>query len=457
MRGTDEIGAMADLFADAFSGRRPEWFVRVPGRINLIGEHTDYNGYPVLPMAIDRSLRLAAVPREDGRVELKNADRFRYGPRHFRLAEQISPYGGGDWGDYFKAAAESVVGLALSWGRQVGGLRGVTCLVDGDVPPAAGLSSSTALVVAAGLLLCAVNELQPSREALAERMAVAEHYVGTQGGGMDQAVCLLARTGEALKVDFFPLRTEHIPFPPDHVIVAAHSTVRAEKTGRRRLHYNRRVLECNLGAHLLGRELGVDRPEREETIRLADLAARTGRTPSQMTELLADLVDGEESLTLRRAAGLFEMEPGEFARRFLRMKDGAMLPMPGHGLRVLPRCRHVFSEAERTVRAARCLRGGELEQFGLLMHRSHRSCAEDFEISVPELDELVLIMREAGGLGARLTGAGFGGFAIALVAEDTADEVTRAVERDFYRPRNVPLEDNVFAFRPSQGAARERL
>ncbi|KPK61850.1 MAG: hypothetical protein AMK73_07520 [Planctomycetes bacterium SM23_32] len=456
----EDIQNLGRRFAEAFTGRRAELLIGVPGRINLIGEHTDYNGFPVMPMAIERSVRLAVAARQDGRVELRNVERERYPDRRFRLSEDIPPYANGDWGNYFKAAAQSVVELAVGWGRQVGALRGVSCLVEGDIPPAAGLSSSTALVVAAGLAFCAANGLEMSRAALAERMAEAEHYVGTQGGGMDQAVCLLAHAGEALKVDFFPLDVQRIPFPADHCIVAAHSTVKAEKTGRRRPHYNRRVIECSLGAQLLARELGLAAPEAggpDAAPRLADLVARTGRAPAQIVELLEHLLDGDEGLTLKRAAGLFDLEPGEFARRFLRMKDGSLLPMPGHGLRVLPRCRHVFGEAERTERAADCLRGGDLEEFGRLMNESHRSCAQHYEISVPELDELVLLMRQAGALGARLTGAGFGGFAIALAQEQRAGDVTLAVQKEFYAPRGLPTADNVFVFRPAEGAVLEEL
>lgn len=447
-----ELSRLAEQFGSRFDGRRPSWLIRAPGRINLIGEHTDYNGFPVLPMAIDRAIRMAVAPRDDGAVVLKNVASSLYEDRQFKLAEAATPYASGDWGNYVKAAVQSLLELAFEEGRELDGLRGISCLVDGDIPTAAGLSSSTGLVVASGLAFCGANHLSLGRRAMADRMAEAEHYVGTQGGGMDQAVCLLAREGEALKIDFFPLRVVRLPFPPDHRIIAAHSTVRAKKTGQHRLRYNRRVLECKVGVHLLARQLGVEPPER-----LADLAEHARQSLAELSELIGQAVEGREGLSLRRAAALLDIDPGRFTRQFLRMTDGQLLPMPGEGLKVLPRCRHVFSETERTERAAACLKDGDLSGFGRLMDESHRSCARDYEISCYELDQLVGLMRDAGALGARLTGAGFGGFAICLVHRDRVAAVERALEGEFYAPRDLPAEGNVFVFQPVEGALEEPL
>ncbi len=449
----DEFQGLAEQFSAGFGNRRPAWLVRAPGRINLIGEHTDYNGFPVMPMAINRAIRMAVAPRDDGLVELKNADGSLYGDRRFALSDPIAPYAAADWGNYVKAGVQSLVELALSQGRAVGELKGMSCLVAGDIPPAAGLSSSTALVVASALAFSAVNDMEPDRRAMAERMAEAEHYVGTQGGGMDQAVCLLAREGEVLKIDFFPLRVTRVAFPRDYRIVAAHSTVRAQKTGESLLAYNRRVLECRMAVCLLARELGVEPPER-----LADLAsARPDVAPEGMVGLLKRVLGRREGLSLGRASALFGIQPGQFAQRFLRMANGRLLPMPGDGLKVVQRCRHVLSEAARTERAAECLACGDLEEFGRLMDESHRSCADDYEISCYELDQLVALMRGAGALGARLTGAGFGGFAIALAHRDRVEAITHALDTGFYKSRRVPRTENVFVFQPAPGALRQRV
>jgi len=383
-------------------------------------------------------------------VELRNADGASYAPRSFALAERIEPYEPGDWGNYAKAAVQSLVELAMSRGRRPHDLQGMLCLVDSDIPSEAGLSSSTAMVVGSALAFARANGLRIARRRLAERMAEAEHYVGTRGGGMDQAACLLAGKGEALKIDFFPLRTEAVPFPPDCCIVAAHSTVFAKKTGGRRDAYNRRVVECGVGAHILARALGLEPPKR-----LADVAKDRSETGlGELAELLRQALGGREALSLQEAAALCEMDEQAFRARFLTWPGARE---PGGGFRVLPRCRHVFTEAARTERAAECLRQGRLEELGRLMDQSHESCARDYEISCPELDELTALMRTHGALGARLTGAGFGGFAIGLVRAAGADRLKDALALNFYSARGSDMKGNVFVFRPAEGARVERL
>jgi N-acetylgalactosamine kinase len=445
----EDLSPLADAFGKEF-GRAPRWLIRAPGRINLIGEHTDYNGFPCMPMAIDRAIRVAAAPRENGVVEVRDVARTLYPPVQFAVAREIPAGAPGEWANYVRAGVQGMVELAAAEGRDAPDLHGMSCLVHGDIPPAAGLSSSTALVVASGLAFSAVNGLSCGRHDMADRMARAEHYVGTQGGGMDQAVCLLGREGEVLKVDFFPLRIAHVPFPREYCIVAAHSTVQSRKTGEQKLAYNRRVLECRVSADLLARRLGEEPPER-----LADLVTGSGHKPEDLLRILERMLQGRDSLGLRRAATLFGIDPGRFVRRYLRMKDGRLLPMPGDGLRVLQRCRHVFSEAARVEQAVSCLKTLDMTGLGRLMDESHRSCAADYEVSCYELDQLVDVMRGAGALGARLTGAGFGGFAIGLVASEEAGRLSRELEELFYVPRHTAMAGNVFVFRPEEGAVEE--
>jgi N-acetylgalactosamine kinase len=445
----EDLSPLADSFAGEF-GRPPRWLIRAPGRINLIGEHTDYNGFPCMPMAIDRAIRVAAAPREDGVVEVRDVARTLYPPVEFPVASEIPAGPAGEWANYVRAGVQGMAQLAAEEGRAIGDLHGMSCLVHGDIPPAAGLSSSTALVVASGLAFSAVNGLSCGRHDMADRMAQAEHYVGTQGGGMDQAVCLLGREGEVLKVDFFPLRIAHVPFPSQFCIVAAHSTVQSRKTGEQKLAYNRRVLECRVSADLLARRLGRESPQR-----LAGLVDDSTHKPEDLLRVLERMLQGRDSLGLRRAATLFSTDPGHFVRRYLRTNNGRLLPMPGDGLRVVQRCRHVFSEAARVEQAVSCLRTLDMTGLGRLMDESHRSCAGDYEVSCYELDQLVEVMREGGALGARLTGAGFGGFAIGLIAEEEAGRLSRELEERFYAPRRTAMSGNVFVFRPAEGAVEE--
>ena len=164
---------------DAFRthyGKKPAYLASAPGRVNLIGEHTDYNGFPVLPIAIPYSIRAAISPRDDHIVRIRNTGAV-YPPREFGLAEKIPHSTPGDWANYVKAAASRLV-------EEFGaGLRGMDVLFEGDIPDLAGLSSSSALVVASALSLLAANGLEHNPVELAEMMAEGERYVGTQGGG----------------------------------------------------------------------------------------------------------------------------------------------------------------------------------------------------------------------------------------------------------------------------------
>ena len=445
---------LVDGFCARFPDAAPRWLVVTPGRINLIGEHTDYNGFPVMPIAIDKAIYVVAAPSDDKIVELKSARPDAYADRRFEVSTDIEPHRAGDWGNYAKAAVQSLARLWQEHGKDAAGLRGMRCMVRGDIPSASGLSSSSALVIASALAFAASTnqpelfETADARRKLAERMALAEHYVGTQGGGMDQAVCMLAEPGHALRIDFFPLRAYPIAFPEGYLVIAAHSTVHASKAAMQRLAYNRRVLECAIGKELLARRLNA--PDAEH---LADLCHAEGAPAlSQMAGMLSDTIEGAENLSIAQAAKLLGVPPDEFVDTHLRMKDGSIMPEPADGLKVLPRCRHVFSEAARVEAAAACLACGDMEALGQLMDASHRSCAEDYEISVPQLDRLVELMCEAGALGARLTGAGFGGFAIALVETQAADAVRDKLAADFYLPRGFRPEENIFASIPAPGA-----
>src|SRR5262245_44930325 len=183
-------------FEDRFPGHPPAFLVRAPGRVNLIGEHTDYNGLPVFPMALHRAVRITLRPREDELVRLKNLDP-RFPAREFEISESIEPSAAGDWVNYAKAAAQS---LAHHFRIR----RGFDGLFESDLPDAAGLASSSALLVASSLAVLATNEIDPDRIELMDLCARAERYVGTHSGGMDQAICFGARAGEAAFIEFDP-------------------------------------------------------------------------------------------------------------------------------------------------------------------------------------------------------------------------------------------------------------
>ncbi|GAB5534285.1 MAG: galactokinase [Rubricoccaceae bacterium] len=214
-------------------GRHAYEVVFAPGRVNLIGEHIDYHGGPVLPAALQKGISIAWGPRADTTLRATSASSTGSYPwAEFDLNAVGEAAADGGWENYLKAAA-----------TMVGGTQGADLLVTSDLPEASGLSSSSALVVATGLALLSANrqlgELTEARRLeLASRFAEAEQYVGTAGGGMDQAASLGGREGCALRIDFEPLRWRAISVPEPFCLIVAHTGVRAEKSGAVQARYN---------------------------------------------------------------------------------------------------------------------------------------------------------------------------------------------------------------------------
>ena len=364
-----ERGALRQAFEERY-GRAARLF-RAPGRVNLIGEHTDYNGGFVLPMAIDRETVVAAAPRADRMVRVCSLNRGE--ELAFDLDHPGEPRRG-LWLDY-------VEGVARALESRGAPLVGADMLLLSDVPAGAGLSSSAALEVSAGLALASLSgrTVAPLELALAGQQA--EHtYVGTLSGVMDQFVAALGREGHALLIDCRALAAEAIPLDTTEVVVAIADThVHHELSAS---EYNRRRAECEEGVRLLSERLPGVRELRDVSV--------------------------------------------EEFKRF-----AAALPET-----VRRRCRHVVGENARTLSAADALRRGDLEEVGRLMRRSHESLRDDYEVSCPELDLLAeTAWGVPGVLGSRMTGGGFGGSTVTLVRRDRLAEFERALTEEYRRQK----------------------
>jgi len=397
---------------------------RVPGRVNLIGEHTDYSNLPVLPAAIDRTTIVVAAARNDRIVEARNAN-SKFAARSFELSDKITPFDAGDWGNYVKAAVQGIVNHLQAGGRG-SQLRGIDLIVDGRVPAAAGLSSSAALTVAVTLVMTAVNEVEMARLELAQMAALSERYIGTMAGAMDQAAAVLGRRDHALFIEFDPLRVWPVPIPADAALVVADSMEQADKSGKVRAEYNRRVVECAIAARLAGKTLGLG------NVRVLGDVVR--QSPHRtIDELISALGDGSTVIGgLSEAAGLLEMnESGLRVELFGSGANRRTIDEPGE-LKLRQRARHVLSEAAPVNDAVAALRRGDLRAMGALMDDSHRSLAIDFEVSTERLDTMVACARAAGAVGARLTGAGFGGSILALCKRSNVPAVFAALDEEYY-------------------------
>jgi galactokinase len=424
-----ELARAARLAARVGAGAGARIFAaRAPGRVNLIGEHTDYSGLPVLPVAIDRSTIVVAAAITTREIQLANADPG-WPSRRFAIARKIPSYETGDWANYVKAAIQGVIDhFAGSANPSTGNLRGASMVVEGRVSPAAGLSSSAALTVSTAMAFMAVNQLELDPIETATMVARSEWYVGTRAGGMDQAASILGRRDHALFIEFDPIRVRAVKTPASAALVVADSRELADKSGMVREQYNRRVVECALAARILGRALKLD----GVTILGDVVRALPGWNAAQLVEKLAAASPARLGADLKEAAGILGVPQSALEAGLLGQGSARIALDSNRPLEILKRARHVLSETERVIRAADALEAGRLDEMGKLMNASHQSLADDFECSTARLDALVECARRGGAFGARLTGAGFGGSIVALCDVASAGAVIESIDRGYY-------------------------
>jgi galactokinase len=245
---------------------------------------------------------------------------------------------------------------------------------------------------------------------------------------MDQAASILGRRDHALFIEFDPIRVRTVRMPSNAALVVADSREVADKSGRVRAEYNRRVVECALAARILGHALKLD-----EIRILGDvIRAVPDWKATALLEALAANAPARVGADLKEAAHIIGVPHSALEAELLgegatRIELDAKRP-----LEILKRARHVLSETERVIRATDALEAGRLTEMGNLMTSSHRSLADDFECSTARLDAMVECARRGGALGARLTGAGFGGSIVALCETDAAQSVIESIDRGYY-------------------------
>jgi galactokinase len=294
-----------------------------------------------------------------------------YGVRDFAWTADLTPVAGGDWENYLRAAAKAV-------GRKWGVENGLDAAIVSDLPPAAGLSSSSALLVAFTLSLLRANGKSPNFGQLMEILPEGEHFVGTRGGGMDHAASLASRSGCASLIGFDPLSVRHVPVPAGWAFLVAHSLTIAEKSGAARQRYN----SCRAAGVTALHSLGFASYHK----------AIEGRTLPQLEELAAGLATADE-----RAGFL-----------------------------------HVVSEALRVRTAVDAMERGDAAVFGSLLNDSHASLRDRLHVSSSALDLLVEAAMRSGALGARLTGAGFGGCAVVFCRTSDLAAVRAGLIQRYY-------------------------
>ena len=376
---SDVISRVVAEFARRY-GSEGMLLARAPGRVNLIGDHTDYNDGFVLPMAIDRAACIAFRPRTDAEVHVHALDVGEDG----RFTANASQSKGEGWLEYLRAAAWTLSDAGYA-------LRGWDGVVAGDVPVGAGLSSSAALELATMRAFAASSSLAWDAVRMAQLAQRAENlWVGVNCGIMDQLISSAGTAGHAMLIDCRSLALRAVPIPDTASVVVLDTTTRRELLTSA---YNERRAQCVSAAAFF------------EVPMLRDVSLET---------------------FAHRSAAL----PGETRRR----------------------ARHVITENMRTLAAADALTAGELPVVGRLMNESHASLRDDFEVSRRELDTIVTLAQEHPAcFGARMTGAGFGGCAVALVLHAGAEDFVRDVTDRFEHA--TALRPAVYMCTASAGAS----
>uniref|UniRef100_A0AAZ3QBK5 Galactokinase 2 n=1 Tax=Oncorhynchus tshawytscha TaxID=74940 RepID=A0AAZ3QBK5_ONCTS len=263
-------------------GEAPLFYAQAPGRVNLIGEHIDYCGYAVLPMAIEQSILAAVTVNDSKKIYLANTEPkykdFTVSSEDIEI-DKDNP----QWYYYFLCG---VKGIQEHLGKVP--LSGMKCVVDGTIPASSGLSSSSALVCCAALLTMEVNHKSLNKVALAEISAKCERYIGTEGGGMDQSISFLAEEGTAKLIEFHPLRASDVRLPEGAVFVISNCCVEMNKAATS--HFNIRVVECRIATKMLAKARGL---EWGRLLKLSQVQTELEASLEEMLRLVAEVLHPE--------------------------------------------------------------------------------------------------------------------------------------------------------------------
>ncbi|MEB5970601.1 galactokinase [Pantoea dispersa] len=372
------------VFADTF-GYAPSHSIQAPGRVNLIGEHTDYNDGFVLPCAIDYQTVIACARRDDRQVRVVAVD-YDNQQDSFSLDAPIEPLSEPMWANYVRGVVKHLQQRDASFG-------GVDMVISGNVPQGAGLSSSASLEVAVGTVFQQLYQLKLDGAAIAVNGQEAENqFVGCNCGIMDQLISALGQQDHAMLLDCRTLGTRAVSMPEDVAVVIINSNFRRNLVGS---EYNTRREQCETGARFFNKKALRD-------VTLEEFAA----AEQQLDPLVAK------------------------------------------------RVRHVITENARTLEAADALSSGDLQRMGELMAASHASMRDDFEITVPPIDQLVEIVKAEIGPrgGVRMTGGGFGGCIVALMPTELVDQVKAAVAQQY--EAQTGIKETFYVCKASAGAGQ---
>ncbi len=387
MQATDSVKT---TFANAFEPGGKIHVIRAPGRVNLIGEHTDYNDGFVCPMAIEPQVLIACRAREDGIVRVTSTA-FPGEIAQFSVEQKITR-GQPTWANYFKGVAAELEAAGIP-------LAGMDALIDNTLPVGGGLSSSAAIEVGAALSFLTLAGLEMDRDRMALICQKAEHeYAGVPVGIMDLMIVATAKPGHATQYDCRSGQRQFVKVDPDDLrIVVANTMIKHELTGG---EYAKRRKQCEEAAAWFAKN-----------------------HPGASIKSLRDVTI-----------------------KMIQQAEGKLDDV------IFRRARHVVSENQRTLETAIALSQSKYERAGEMMQQSHRSLKDDYEVSCPELDFLSAeAMKVKGVYGARMTGGGFGGCIVALVRPRDVEALNAHLEKTYHEKFNI--KPAVFATTATAGAS----
>ncbi|PIA14695.1 Galactokinase [Coemansia reversa NRRL 1564] len=482
---TQRYARLTSAFCHIY-GNKPDFVARAPGRVNIIGEHIDYCGFPVFPMAIALDTLIAVRANGIDRIHLANVNNEKYPARKFSTSGDIFKIDPTvhEWSNYFKCGYRS---LLEHLGRRKG--MGFDALLDGAVPAGGGLSSSAAFVCATQLAVQRVNGIDLPQTELALVATGAERYVGVNSGGMDQTASIMGCRGSALFIEFNPvLKATTVKLPktdPALAFIIANTLVVSDKAVTAPVCYNLRVFETRIGALILAKHLGIsNRPACRD---VDPLTFKIVMDEYFSKKSCCDGGGGDDSkadsveIWINRLGVMLEKVQeafGTHSEGYTREEMVLALDMTPEELsdvvhedqflvhadrfKLFQRAQHAFSEAMRVVQFRQICESDNTDTdyfqvLGDLMNQSQNSCRNLFECSCTELDELCYIARQAGAFGSRLTGAGWGGCTVHLVPANKIDNVKNVLLREYYSKRfpelsATQLASTVFATVPGSGA-----
>ncbi|XP_019389188.1 PREDICTED: N-acetylgalactosamine kinase isoform X3 [Crocodylus porosus] len=382
---------MKEMFISKF-GSAPKFYVRAPGRVNLIGEHIDYCGYAVLPMAVEQDILIMVEPVKTQVIQLANTNPlyldFSTSVNNIQI-NQTKPL----WHNYF---------------------------------------------------LCGLKGIQVE---LAEICTKSERYIGTEGGGMDQSISFLAEEGTAKLIEFNPLRATDVKLPSGAAFVIANSCVEMNKAATS--HYNIRVMECRLATKLLSKSKGL---AWKKMLKLQDVQVELGFSLEEMLTIVEEVFH-PEPYSIQEICKCLGISLEELRTQILSQntQDVTTFKLYQRAKHVYSEAARVLEFKKICSEAP----ANAIQLLGELMNQSHISCRDMYECSCPELDQLVDICLQFGAIGSRLTGAGWGGCTVSMVPTDKLTSFLKNVKQAYYRTddQRLALENNsLFATKPGGGA-----